>query len=511
MPTEISLLHLSDLHMQPADFFIDENRKSQASAYYELFLKERRIDAISWTKENIERIISAFASYNFPKIDHVVVTGDLVTCGFEEEFEKVKEALLQLQKKIFNISADTLQSQYFSIIPGNHDVTADKKEIGKLKASWYSFQVFLVYNLSRIKLWRKLPEKTANSGYSFDKLYSLFKKSFESVYGNSDNFNKLENSVYVKRLKIQDYDTNINIIHLNTATNIPVHKIGWNALGHVTDKQLNSLAAIDEDRIGFNILLMHHPPLPNQSITVEDKYLELVYSQYIYSSLSRNGKIHIILCGHKHVLYLWDNKKLGNAPVPYIRNDIPVLISGASTESDANNNIYLPLYTIETSDRENINYNNSNIKVSLLRVSDDAKISQSKESVNLSRSGLGEVQQLFKEIIVNDESRSILTAEDNFLIIKNPQNDEYIDVPVKAHLGEWNIKFNIMEKDFFHIDIVILNSTSEIKEVLKSKVFINASYPEIPFPVNEKNGVVRIKFHNISCYRIFLLISRSEE
>jgi 3',5'-cyclic AMP phosphodiesterase CpdA len=65
-------------------------------------------------------------------IDHVIILGDLTRNGRVEEFKMAEEGLLFLQKQLFSSREEVLSKpsklagECFTIIPGNHDLAADR-------------------------------------------------------------------------------------------------------------------------------------------------------------------------------------------------------------------------------------------------------------------------------------------------------------------------------------------------------------------------------------------------
>lgn len=94
---EINFLHLSDLHIAPQAVFKGYRTSYFGEKYWKYFLEQHRSDTAFWHESNFARILRGLSIYN-NKIDHVIVTGDCVTCGLEEEFVKVKKLLLGLQR-----------------------------------------------------------------------------------------------------------------------------------------------------------------------------------------------------------------------------------------------------------------------------------------------------------------------------------------------------------------------------------------------------------------------------
>jgi len=492
---ELYLLHLSDLHIAPESLLKNRKVPSFEKKFWGVFLQRRtRTDTANWSEFNLNRIISAFNSFKI-KIDHVVITGDCVTCGLEEEFKRVRKLLLDLQDNIFNSQSDELNARLFSIIPGNHDVSTKKKSINLLTF----LKIFLSLPFGRPGIVYKILKIT----HTFKRSYSLFREYFGNLYSGID-FLDLKDGIYCKKLN----GTNINIIHLITSTKIPVHFVSQNALGEVSERQLNLLSSMDKG--GFNILIMHHNPLPYACIDFSIPYVELINSHNLFGSLLLNQRINLILCGHAHTPYIWQNARLpSTAPALYQRYDIPMIMSGASTQGEVGKPLYVPIYKIETADKNNIRFENSNIVVFLLSILSDSNI-QLKYVTTLNASGLGErAFQCLRELEVDERGSGQLTAAQKSLIVEAPEEGDFIDVPFEKpakYRQKWELNIECDRDDsFVYLEIDKYCADRQTCDNILRNKRIKKSAGSIFFDIKtSKPGYVRIKLSRINSNRLII-------
>ena len=422
---EISILHLSDLHLSPIELFKKNSVPRIIKKYWGLFLERKSSDTANWHISNFNEITDSLSSNNSISLQHVVITGDCVTCGMKEEFKNIHSALLDFQNRVFS-SGDKLDPNLFSIIPGNHDVSSTQSLV-KLLVDLIKLYICKFKNKDRLG-------KTLIDFGEFKQSYLLFKETFSELFPD-DSFSNLEHSIHCNEIP----GTNINFVHLLSSTNVPINYFWYNSFGYITGDQKNALSSLDNSK--FNILLMHHPPLPPPYISIEEPYLELINGHTFYGSLVDNEIINLIMCGHHHIPYIWDNASLSdNIPINYKRYDIPILCSGASTQKDESGYINIPIYKLQTADKNNTTFKNSNLIVSNCCISKQKMVVR--EVSYLTPFKLGKGFDCLQKILVNGEGPCTISAKNGKLFIENIRVNDFFCIPF-AKPEELNIEWAI--------------------------------------------------------------------
>jgi len=186
---------------------------------------------------------------------YLIVTGDIVDDGHEEQYRQAQAALLPFRGRIF-------------ICPGNHDFGS--------RGTFYSAEC-----AARFDRWLSGP---LNLGGTFA----------------GDNFPVLH--------LLRDGEQRVLVMALDT--NIETGNLLNFACGQVGSTQLRALDTLLSDPdladMVVMVLLHHHPFLHN------DRFLKLTDARELMGILY--GRVHVVLFGHRHVANMWRDT-LG---IPYI-------------------------------------------------------------------------------------------------------------------------------------------------------------------------------------------------
>lgn len=275
----IRLLHITDFH------FGSENKEDSQNG---LDLKDSTIDPVytnklgtHWSQQFFE-CIQSWETKSSSKIDIIVCTGDLGSFG---KADTIEEGVAFLEKLCKNID---LPKDKVIICPGNHDLQRSEKGV-----EFFKFEEYL--------------KKTGFLNYScYEKIFEFEIKgipiiAINSCIGGTEVSNvfmeqyveKATNITRENKKIIVDMLLKNNMEYLSDFLDIP-------SIGAIQKHDL--LKAIRSYNTDNVILLMHHNPLPNNSIELRP-YCNVVDSGNVISELINTEKKVFILHGHTHYNY----------------------------------------------------------------------------------------------------------------------------------------------------------------------------------------------------------------
>jgi 3',5'-cyclic AMP phosphodiesterase CpdA len=275
----IRLLHITDLHFGANEQVgylnsVDNKDKTIDSSYAE------RLNT-HWSLQ-FARCIKNWEDKSNSKIDLVACTGDLGSYGKPESIEEGVAFLDTLCNNLY------LSKDKFIICPGNHDLKRENKG--------YEFKDFEKYlvdkgftnyscyeNITRLDI-KGIPVIAINSCIGGSEVSNIFMDQY------INNANHIKGT---KKKKILEMLSKYGMDHLSDFLDIP--SIG-------TKQKLEVLNIIRENNSDNAIILMHHNPLPNNSIELRP-YSSVVDSGNIISELMDTEKKVFILHGHTHFDY----------------------------------------------------------------------------------------------------------------------------------------------------------------------------------------------------------------
>lgn len=343
-----NIVHISDLHFSEAN----------PLRWYNLFDKYLRLFSLNQDYYNNKcpelNAKKVFEKVSLLRPDHIIITGDLTRIGKKEEFKKAKSCLLELQASINtgrpynhkNTTNDSTREDFlpnngpldpdlFTIIPGNHDVVFKGRKGGR-----------------------------------YSKL-GLFMTYFGETIGkcNKNDFRKPHELFPV----IKELDKDILIIGINSNRNISVLLPFWNAKGKIDKNQLKKFSeSINSSKVVIVALHHHVLPLPyHPEGTLPLATPDVAESSLILKNAAQflricfEFKVNLILHGHKHKSFLWENNPKVTRLDPY--RQIAVLAADSCTfkgtdykrcfyllkkEQDTNNEIYFRLISYQWDDEK---------------------------------------------------------------------------------------------------------------------------------------------------------------
>jgi 3',5'-cyclic AMP phosphodiesterase CpdA len=212
--------------------------------------------------------------------DHILITGDVTNLALPEQFSTVHNLLIGTQRVLMNENPTSkLNPNLWTILPGNHDVSDQKKCAGQIR-----------YNLCH------------------------FFEHFGELYPPASQADGYDNHFPVtkelKRPIKPEAGLAIRLICLDSNVEWPVTAVGFNARGRVDHIQWNRLpAALAAKKEGEVLLVaLHHHPIvvPAMCTDLEDYFLSLDEStgRKLVALCATTG-VSAILHGHFHKFSLW--------------------------------------------------------------------------------------------------------------------------------------------------------------------------------------------------------------
>jgi len=274
----IRLLHVTDFHFgaEPSKYRNSTDPKDKT-------LPPNLVSKLNtkWTYEFFECVINWQRINNHTKFDSIVSTGDLGEKALSKNTEVGIEFLVTLCSNL-HLTPDNL-----ILCPGNHDLQRTKKN-------------------TEFDNYEKLLKSNGIRNYScYDKIFKTEIKeipiiSINSCLGGtskseySNKYKKIINKIPAKDRKgiVKEFEK-LGQQYLNDFLDIP-------AIGK--DQLRDMLEFIGNHESDSAIILMHHNPVPTNSIEIRP-YSNLVDSGKILTSLLSTSKKSFILHGHTHFDY----------------------------------------------------------------------------------------------------------------------------------------------------------------------------------------------------------------
>jgi len=401
----VQIIHLSDLH-----FAAKRNNR----IFWKYFHPFQNFDARRFPEINVRRVFEYIAGADV-KPDHIIITGDITTTAHEDEFKIAKKYFLNLQKviksgKSIELPTDFFQEpeledmdldkDLFSVLPGNHDVVGKSKGKGRYK----KLGLFMKYFGSTID--------------GFDR--------------NNSNYDRL--FPYIKHLS-DDTD----LIGINSTGNISVQYFGWNAIGKIDDKQLDKMVdLLGRSRASYKIVSLHHHPM---LIPYDDKYeiwMALKKPNRFLNICYDNG-VNLILHGHKHRPFLWENYP--KIPEQDPSHQISILSASATSVKKPNAKAFYNFLTSHMDERGKTYY-----KLSFYVWNSDDETFYTKPGPYLGHKGIvefiDEYPRIMEEIKRGDEHyRSFLKKAEKVFLSAQNFNYQYREIHATYHiLNNRNLK-----------------------------------------------------------------------
>ena len=309
MPQEVTLLHISDLHMDHED---DNN--ADRNEIIENFI-EAVVHFLNQTPDWIPNFI--------------VVTGDISNRGLEKDFDVAKEEFFD--KLIDSLQKNNLmESVRIIVVPGNHDKDMlldtiagnplSKSEIeeylGNKKIDEEKHKEYLVFLKSKSEKERSFISTAGDYFANFDRFCGEI-TCIQRPKTVADDMKKLKNhNIFTYGIHEFEDFPNLSFCCVNSAL---FSISGFADYGRLLLQQSSIRRAkkyIEKKNNDEHIVvtLMHHPP----SWLQEQAYFSFPNERAIYSELSSFSSV--ILCGHTH------NSQFGNVDI--LRNT-PNLMTGS--------------------------------------------------------------------------------------------------------------------------------------------------------------------------------------
>jgi 3',5'-cyclic AMP phosphodiesterase CpdA len=211
------------------------------------------------------------------KPDHILVTGDLTNFGLSHQFQSLRELFLVAQQVIKpKAPADELDSNLWTILPGNHDVT----EEGHANC-----------------------QTRKNLGLFF----KYFKDSYPCRQDDYDNIFPLRRTVPRKSPDGND----VVLWGLDSTVKYPVSRVGINARGKVDEPQINELQLhLPKTKPSDTTVLvaLHHHPIvvPHIVSDLQEWFLSMNEADgRNFVKLCANTGVSAVLHGHFHSFSYW--------------------------------------------------------------------------------------------------------------------------------------------------------------------------------------------------------------
>ncbi len=272
----IRLLHVTDFHFGKESDYKDTADLKDSSVPKKL----TKTLYSNWSEEFFRCLNLWTSAYN-TKIDSIVCTGDIGDRGVPDNVDIGASFLDKLSIRL------EIDKTHLFLCPGNHDLQRNKTKTE-----------FKVYE-------EKLKKYSINNYSCYDKVYCSTIKGIPIVSINSclggtskSDFNVkfkniLKNISRDDKNAITDELENLSQEYLNDFLDVP-------AIGN---KQLDAcLNHIISQKSDSAIILMHHNPVPNNSIEIRP-YSSMVDSGKFITKLLHSKKNSFILHGHTHFDY----------------------------------------------------------------------------------------------------------------------------------------------------------------------------------------------------------------
>jgi 3',5'-cyclic AMP phosphodiesterase CpdA len=215
----LKIAWLTDLHIGAVD-----ERKQRVFAwpkrqrwFRSAFAKEKNFWTECFAENNLDRILERIVELG---CNHVLISGDISNLALPEQYTIAREKFIAHQVAVGQ-GKDKLSEDYWTIIPGNHDVESSSK----------------------------------------DRKYSRFLEHFGEIFNGGRNFA----FPFQKTVRSPgDSQLEISIICLDSCPTTPVERIGTNARGEISEDQMESFRKMLEQNAAkgtFTVVVLHHAPI----------------------------------------------------------------------------------------------------------------------------------------------------------------------------------------------------------------------------------------------------------
>ena len=176
--------------------------------------------------------------------NHILISGDLTNYAQDGQFKQIYDQLLQRQGALTEANVQGLDSNLWTILPGNHDVTTDNSRSGSIRP-----------NLGMFFKW-------------FGTTYSLrANQSYDAAFPLG------------KLLRSPNGKFSVRLIGLDSNVDWPVWVVGYNARGRIDKAQLEELSRVlsDGEKSDVTLVSLHHHPIvvPELISETDDHFLSL--------------------------------------------------------------------------------------------------------------------------------------------------------------------------------------------------------------------------------------------
>jgi len=260
----LRVIWLSDLHIGKVKKSGALFALKETGPVRRLFSPRKHLWSESFASENLRYMQDRIGEL---KPDHILVTGDITNLALRNQFQKAREHFLMIQERADKSATDLLHN-FWTILPGNHDV--DRKFLG-----------------------------TGLFGFS---------DAFKVTYNNGHNNPSFP---FRKTLESRASKFKLEIIGMNSTPDWPVEVVGMNARGKLGKEQKDRLGEFLEDvpRTGkFVVVALHHAPLSVPHIRSEwaEYFMALDGKDAVdLINLCCTFEVKGILHGHYHTYSPW--------------------------------------------------------------------------------------------------------------------------------------------------------------------------------------------------------------
>lgn len=272
----IRLLHITDFHFGKGNVYEDTADIKDKSVSKSIISKINS----NWTEEFYSSIEN-WSKINRTKIDAIVCTGDIGDSGIPKNIELGVKFLEQLCQRL------EIDKNQIYLCPGNHDLQRNNErtefDVYERKLKAVSINNFSVYDNSFTATIKGIPLIALNSCLGGTS-QSEFSIKFNKIIQNIPN---------EQRTEITDELNKLGQNYLLDFLDIP-------AIGNKQIKE--TLDFISQNDSDSAIILMHHNPVPNDSIEIRP-YCNIVDSGKFLTELLNTKKKIFILHGHTHFNY----------------------------------------------------------------------------------------------------------------------------------------------------------------------------------------------------------------
>jgi 3',5'-cyclic AMP phosphodiesterase CpdA len=277
-PGGIRIAWLSDLHVANVNDEQPSTMNAQATKWFGAWFGNfKYVRGTKLTQRFQEqKLAKLLARVEELRPDHILVTGDLTNYGKREQFMRVRQLFLGTQRKVRDEGPTAkLDPIFWTILPGNHDITDEDSVQGKLR-----------HNLGMF--------------------FSHFADTYTEIRPDYDQAFPL-----LRKLGGKPGGITVHLIGLDSNVEWPVSVVGFNARGRIDDGQMDRLAAsLSSPRVKneLTIVALHHHPIvvPDMISNVEDHFLSLdeATGRRLVALCATTG-VSAILHGHFHKFSMW--------------------------------------------------------------------------------------------------------------------------------------------------------------------------------------------------------------